>query len=124
MASTSDELKAGSPVMELDLVDEPTKDTKEADAALSFTLGETITYNEADNKRVRRMIDRNIIPWMFLTFTVQYLDNTLLSYASVMGIIQDTNLTSFEYAWYDLHLNLTEDPRCAAGAALSPTSDI
>jgi len=50
---------------------------------------------------------------MFLTFTVQYFDKTLLSYASVMGIIQETNLTSSEYAWYDLHLNLTEDPRCA-----------
>lgn len=70
-----------------------------ADAALAFTQGETITYDEATNVRVRRKIDRHLIPWMFFTFMVQYFDKTLLSYASVMGLIPDTNLTSSQYAW-------------------------
>jgi hypothetical protein len=29
----------------------------------------------------------------------RYFDKTLLSYASVMGIIQDTKLTTSQYAW-------------------------
>lgn len=103
MAHTSDDLKpkvSNVSIVSDNMPDEAIKDTREADAALSFTLGEVVTYDEADNKRIRRTIDRHIMPWMFFTFTVQYFDKTLLSYASVMGIIQDTKLTSSEYAWY------------------------
>lgn len=105
MAPTSDDLKlqvSHTSVVSDNVADEAIKDTREADAALSFTLGEVVTYDEADNKRIRRMIDRHIMPWMFFTFTVQYFDKTLLSYASVMGIIQDTKLTKSDYAWYVL----------------------
>ncbi|KIW79392.1 hypothetical protein Z517_06004 [Fonsecaea pedrosoi CBS 271.37] len=80
-------------------IEEPVKVTKEADAALSYVVGEAVTYSAEDNKRIRRIIDRHIIPWMFLTFTVQYFDKTALSYASVMGIVKDTHLSSSQYAW-------------------------
>lgn len=99
MPSTAGDLKVGAPVEELSIEELPVKVAKDADAALSFSLGETITYDEVENKRIRRTIDRHVIPWMFLTFMVQYFDKTLLSYASVMGIIEDTNLTSSDYAW-------------------------
>ncbi|EXJ75637.1 uncharacterized protein A1O5_00144 [Cladophialophora psammophila CBS 110553] len=99
MPWTSDDLKVGVPAEGLFIEEQPVKVAKEADAALSFTLGETVTYDEVENKRIRRTIDRHIIPWMFLTFMVQYFDKTLLSYSSVMGIIEDTKLTSSEYAW-------------------------
>jgi len=78
----------------------PVKATKDADAALSFTLGETITYDEATSNRIRHTIDKHLIPWMFFTFMIQYFDKTLLSYASVMGLIVDAHLTTSEYAWY------------------------
>ena len=99
VSSIQDEQHVGMPIQELRDDEKSVKPTKEADAALSFALGETIAYDEDDNKRIRRSIDRHLIPWMFLTFTVQYFDKTLLSYSSVMGIIQDTNITSSEYAW-------------------------
>lgn len=99
MLSATNDLKVETLTQEMSNDDQPLKVDKQADAALSFTLGETVAYDGEDNKRVRRTIDRHIIPWMFVTFMVQYFDKTLLSYASVMGIIEDTNLTSGEYAW-------------------------
>lgn len=99
MAATLGDDKVRVPVEEGAVEEQPFKTSKDADAALSFTLGEAIVFDEADNKRVRRTIDRHIIPWMFFTFMVQYFDKTLLSYASVMGIMQDANLSASQYAW-------------------------
>ena len=71
-----------------------------ADAALQFSLGEAVTFDEATNRRIRRTIDWHLLPWMFCLFTIQYFDKTALSYAAIMGLNQDANLTQSEYAWY------------------------
>ena len=73
--------------------------SKDADAALQYALGESVTLDEATNARIRRKIDWHVLPWMFFLFTIQYFDKTSLSYAAIMGIREDTNLTTAQYAW-------------------------
>jgi ACS family allantoate permease-like MFS transporter len=94
------EPEIGNALSKLSTEEGQVKATKDADAALSFTLGETITYDEATSNRIRHTIDKHLIPWMFFTFMIQYFDKTLLSYASVMGLIVDAKLTTSQYAWY------------------------
>ncbi|KAF4537693.1 MFS general substrate transporter [Lasiodiplodia theobromae] len=70
------------------------------DAALAFAAEcPAVPMNEATDHRVRRKIDRNLLPWMCGLYLLQYLDKTTLSYASSMGITADTNMTASQYSW-------------------------
>lgn len=93
------EPEVGHALSNVSTEESPVKATKDADAALQFTMGETIAYDEATSNRIRHTIDKHLIPWMFFTFMIQYFDKTLLSYASVMGLIVDAKLSTSEYAW-------------------------
>ncbi|KAG7004472.1 protein disulfide-isomerase [Physcia stellaris] len=65
------------------------KHAHDADEAMkAFQDGEIEVLDEATNKRLLRTIDRNIMPV-----------ETTLSYASVMGIKKDANLTGDDYNW-------------------------
>ena len=79
--------------------------TKGVDAALEFAQqGISIEITDEVDKRVRRKIDRNILPWMCCLYMLQYLDKTTLSYASSMGINKDLGMSTGQYAWYVLFL--------------------
>jgi len=41
-------------------------------------------------KRVLRKIDRRLIPLLFLTYMLNFMDKTILSSASVFGLSEDT----------------------------------
>ncbi|KAJ6440112.1 allantoate permease [Purpureocillium lavendulum] len=58
-----------------------------------------VVVTQADNDRVRRMIDMRLLPIMLFVYCLQSLDKTTLSYASVFGIIEDTNLVGDEFSW-------------------------
>ncbi|KAG2187424.1 hypothetical protein INT44_005112 [Umbelopsis vinacea] len=51
-----------------------------------------------EEKKLVRKIDAKILPIMCAVGFLQFLDKTSLSYASVLGIIKDTNLQGSEYA--------------------------
>lgn len=51
-----------------------------------------IDIDEATNKRLRRMIDRRVLAVMICTYFLQALDKGTMSFASVMGIIEDTGM--------------------------------
>ncbi|KAL1636642.1 hypothetical protein SLS58_009696 [Diplodia intermedia] len=73
---------------------------KGQDAALAFAAGCTmVPMDDATDRRVRRKIDRNLLPWMCGLYLLQYLDKTTLSYASSMGITADTGMSSAQYSW-------------------------
>ncbi|GAO52839.1 hypothetical protein G7K_6905-t1 [Saitoella complicata NRRL Y-17804] len=55
-------------------------------------------YDEASIRALTRKIDRRILPLMCAIYFLQYLDKTLLNYASVMGLNTDTKLVGNEYA--------------------------
>ncbi|KAL4922665.1 major facilitator superfamily domain-containing protein [Aspergillus aurantiobrunneus] len=49
--------------------------------------------------RVLRKIDRRLIPLLFTTYMLSFMDKTILSSASVFGLIKDTHLVGQQYSW-------------------------
>lgn len=45
-----------------------------------------------ENARVLSEIDLRLLPFLLLVYCLESLDKTALSYASVLGIIEDTGL--------------------------------
>src|SRR5580700_8545605 len=70
---------------------------KAADFLDSATV--PITVTAADNKRILRKLDLVILPILLWVYFLQYLDKATLSYASVFGLITDTNLQGEDYSW-------------------------
>ncbi|KAL1623120.1 hypothetical protein SLS54_004606 [Diplodia seriata] len=70
------------------------------DAALAFAAEcSMVPMDDATDRRVRRKIDCNLLPWMCGLYLLQYLDKTTLSYAWSMGITADTGMSSAQYSW-------------------------
>ncbi|WPB06862.1 uncharacterized protein RHO25_011522 [Cercospora beticola] len=74
-------------------------DADEAMKAFEGQTGEVIDIDEATNKRLRRIIDWNLMPIMCTIYGLQYLDKTTLSYASIMGLQTDLRLVGDNYQW-------------------------
>lgn len=55
-----------------------------------------------DEKTLVRKIDFMIVPIMFACYCMQYLDKSLLNYASVMGILDDAHLDTEQYGTLSL----------------------
>jgi MFS family permease len=49
--------------------------------------------------RVRRKIDFYILPFLCVTYALQFIDKQTLSYGSVYGVITDNNLVGQDYSW-------------------------
>ncbi|RTE83231.1 hypothetical protein BHE90_002226 [Fusarium euwallaceae] len=59
-----------------------------------------VQIDEDTNKRLKRMIDKRILVIMVATYFTQSLDRGTMSFASIMGIIQDANLAPNQYSWF------------------------
>lgn len=70
--------------MNYDLVD------KEVAQYASETI---VEIDEETNKRLKRLIDKRVLAVMVFTYFIQTLDKGTMSFASIMGIINDTHLT-------------------------------
>jgi len=57
-----------------------------------YTNSERIIVSEADDKRLKKMIDRRVLVIMILTYFLQALDKGTMSFTSIMGIRDDLNL--------------------------------
>jgi hypothetical protein len=57
-----------------------------------YATDTAIHIDEATNKRLRRMIDKRILVVMMITYLIQTLDKGAMSFASIMGIMEDANL--------------------------------
>ncbi|KAJ4410563.1 hypothetical protein N0V82_009227 [Gnomoniopsis sp. IMI 355080] len=68
------------------------------DAALEFLNNESGTVTEVDEKKLVRKIDWRIVPLMWACYNLQYLDKTLVNYANVMGLEEDTNITGDQFS--------------------------
>jgi hypothetical protein len=85
------------------------------DKEVAQYASETIVeIDEETNKRLKRLIDKRILAVMVFTYFIQALDKGTMSFASIMGIIDDTHLKgtqvreSREYLHFitlDLHRN-------------------
>ncbi|KAL4793555.1 major facilitator superfamily domain-containing protein [Aspergillus venezuelensis] len=46
-----------------------------------------------------RKVDRRLIPLLFVTYILSFMDKTILASASVFGLIEDTHLVGQQYSW-------------------------
>lgn len=74
---------------------------KGRDKAAQFLkqAGHDVIVTPEDDKRVLRKIDLHLLPVILFVYCLQSLDKTTLSYASVFGLIEDTNLKGHEFSW-------------------------
>jgi hypothetical protein len=77
-------------------LDDPPRDRA---AAFLGSAALPVALTAVDDARVRRRIDCVILPILLWIYFLQYLDKATLSYASVFGLIDDTNLEGQEYSW-------------------------
>lgn len=77
------------------------KDLHHADAALEFLRKEgevLVPLTAADEKALKKKIDWRIVPLMLACYLLQYLDKTLINYANVMGLKEDTSITGNQFS--------------------------
>ncbi|KAJ7904341.1 major facilitator superfamily domain-containing protein [Mycena olivaceomarginata] len=60
---------------------------------------EPVTIDEETNARLRMKVHKRVLVVMVVTYFAQTLDKGTLNFASIMGIIKDTNLHGQQYAW-------------------------
>ncbi|KAI2609164.1 allantoate permease [Hypoxylon sp. NC1633] len=71
----------------------------DVDAALEYLNHEgTSVMTEIDEKRLVRKLDWTIVPLMWAIYNLQYLDKTLINYANVMGLQEDTGITGNQFS--------------------------
>jgi hypothetical protein len=68
-------------------------------AAILDSAPTRITLTAAGNRRVLKKIDWVILPILLTVYFLQALDKATLAYASVFGLITDTNLQGEQYSW-------------------------
>ncbi|KAK8151165.1 major facilitator superfamily domain-containing protein [Phyllosticta citrichinensis] len=64
-----------------------------------FKKTEGLEYDESEAKRVLRKIDLRVVPVLFVTYLLQYLDKNAINYSSVYGLKQGTHLHGDQYSW-------------------------
>ncbi|KZV92894.1 MFS general substrate transporter [Exidia glandulosa HHB12029] len=57
------------------------------------------TLDPAEAERVRKKIDRHILPLMMILYWVQFMDKTTLGNSAILGIQQSNHLTTNQYNW-------------------------
>jgi hypothetical protein len=62
-------------------------------------VGHRVELTPENNKRVLWKIDTRILPVILFVYFLQALDKATLAYASVFGLIEDTNLVGNQFSW-------------------------
>lgn len=87
----SEKMEKGEPAPQLANVD--------VDAALEYLNHEgTTVMTEVNEKALVRKLDLTIVPLMWACYNLQYLDKTLINYANVMGLQEDTGITGNQFS--------------------------
>ncbi|KAL4806229.1 major facilitator superfamily domain-containing protein [Aspergillus unguis] len=55
--------------------------------------------DRSDSRRLRWKVDRRLLPLLCITYALQSIDKTTLSYAAVFGLEDDLGLKGSEYSW-------------------------
>ncbi|GKT95717.1 allantoate permease protein [Colletotrichum tofieldiae] len=55
--------------------------------------------DEAQSRSILKKLDRRILPFLCITYALQFIDKTSLGYSSVYGIIPDNKLVGQQYSW-------------------------
>ncbi|KAF4611626.1 hypothetical protein D9613_003985 [Agrocybe pediades] len=72
--------------------------TKEVDTAAELAAGKGEVDPE-EALRVRKKIDRHILPLMCILYWIQFMDKTTLGSSAILGIRESTHLSTNQYNW-------------------------
>ncbi|KAK1962739.1 hypothetical protein LY78DRAFT_586102, partial [Colletotrichum sublineola] len=67
--------------------------------ALAASALSSAPLDEAQSHSVLKKLDRRILPFLCVTYALQFIDKTSLGYSSVYGIIPDNRLVGQQYSW-------------------------
>ncbi|KAH6669621.1 major facilitator superfamily transporter [Plectosphaerella plurivora] len=74
--------------------------TTDADNALEYLhAAEVSGVDPAEAKALLRKLDLRLIPLLCITYALQSIDRTTLSYAAVFGVREDLQLTGPQFSW-------------------------
>lgn len=73
--------------------------TKEVDTGAELVAGYVGELDPKEGIRIRRKIDKHIIPLMCILYWIQFMDKTTLGSAAILGIREATHLTTNQYNW-------------------------
>ncbi|KAL2178349.1 general substrate transporter [Thermothelomyces heterothallicus CBS 202.75] len=96
--------RAPSPELEKRLRPDYSKMDKELAQYVSDTR---IDISEEENNRLRRLVDKRVLVIMITTYFLQAIDKGTMSFASIMGIIEDTGLHGQQYQWLTTCIYIT-----------------
>jgi len=57
-----------------------------------YSCGARVFITPEENRRLKRLVDKRVLPIMIVTYILQALDKGTLSFASIMGLREDTDL--------------------------------
>lgn len=80
--------------IDLDTKSGPPEDLKQA-----TTVGSITDVSPKESRRVRRKVDLILLPILGFCYFLQFLDKQTLSYASLLGMIDDTHLVGKQFSW-------------------------
>lgn len=97
---------------EKQVISHPTESTSEAVDSISPATSAHLDANYAlyqnardieidpqEAKRVLRKIDMRLMPILFVTYMLQYLDKNSINFSSVYGLQKGTHLKGQQYSW-------------------------
>ncbi|TID01687.1 putative transporter [Colletotrichum higginsianum] len=67
--------------------------------ALAASALNSAPLDDAQSRSILRKLDRRILPFLCVTYALQFIDKTSLGYSSVYGIIPDNGLVGQQYSW-------------------------
>ncbi|KAJ0158104.1 putative transporter [Colletotrichum tanaceti] len=67
--------------------------------ALAASALNSEPLDEAQSRSILSKLDRRILPFLCVTYALQFIDKTSLGYSSVYGIIPDNGLVGQQYGW-------------------------
>ncbi|KAH7927987.1 MFS general substrate transporter [Leucogyrophana mollusca] len=73
--------------------------TKEVDTGAQLVSGLSTALDPEEALRIRRKIDKNILPMMCTLYWIQFMDKTTLGSSAILGIEQATHLSTNQYNW-------------------------
>jgi hypothetical protein len=92
-AASMKEMNEVERVMSPDDLSKDHQDYGRMDAEVAkYATGEQIDISEADNKRLKKLIDKRVLTIMVFTYFLQALDKGTMSFTSIMGLREDFNL--------------------------------
>ncbi|KAJ9483193.1 hypothetical protein VN97_g10219 [Penicillium thymicola] len=80
-------------------IDPDTKSGPSEDLKETTTVGSITDVSLEEPRRVRRKVDLILLPILGFCYFLQFLDKQTLSYASLLGMIEDTRLVGTQFSW-------------------------